>query len=43
MAGAADTAAMAKAQSLTAEKSPTGHIQDEGPQCGIHILFDGLA
>lgn len=43
MAGAPGTAAVARAQGLTAETRPTGHVQDEGPQCGVHILLDGLA
>lgn len=43
VAGAPDTAAMARAHGLTAQKSPAGYIQDEGPQRRVDILLDGLA
>ena len=43
VAGAPHTAARARAPGLTAQKSPAGYIQDEGPQRRVDILLDGLA
>lgn len=39
----AGTAAMAGTQSFAAQKRRAGHVHDEGPKCGIHICFNGLA